>query len=278
MNMYPELLIKKKIKEFIDEDLSIGDVTPTLSVSTRAKIVSKDTGIVAGLNVARLAFDMFGINNKGIEDGSEIRPGDIIMELEGISANILMVERTVLNILMKMSGIATATREMVEIAKKANPFIKVAATRKTTPGFRLFEKMAVKIGGGETHRFSLGDCVMIKDNHIAVAGGLREAISLALNADFTKKIEVEVDNSYDLIQAVKDGVDIVMLDNMPPSEIVRCIEDLKRLGLRDKVILEASGGIYPGNVREYASTGVDVISSGYITHSASSLNISMKIV
>lgn len=276
--MYPELLIKDKIKEFIEEDLYLGDVTPTISVPAKAKIVSRDTGIAAGLNVIRLAFDMFGIRSKGVEDGSKIRPGDILVELEGTSANILMVERTVLNILMRMSGIATLTREMVEIAKMENPFIKIAATRKTTPGFRLFEKIAVKIGGGETHRFSLGDCLMIKDNHIAVAGGLREAIRLALNSDFTKKIEVEVDNSYDLILAVKEGADIIMLDNMSPSEIKECVEDLKRLGLRDKVILEASGGIYPGNVREYAGTGVDIISSGYITHSSPSLNLSMKVI
>jgi len=212
-----------------------------------------------------------------IEDGSEIRYGDVVMEVEGKAKNILMCERTVLNILMKMSGIATVTAKMVEKAKKVNPDIIIAATRKTMPGFRIFEKMAVSIGGGDTHRFSLGDCVLIKDNHIAVAGGLIEAIKFAKAASFTKKIEVEVKSVEDALTVAREGVDIIMFDNMSPNEIREAVKILEKEGLRERIILEASGGITPDNVEEYASTGVDVLSSGYITHSSKALDLSLRI-
>lgn len=276
--VFPEFLIRKKLLEFLEEDLSMGDITNVPDCIAKAAIISKDNGVIAGVEVAKIAFDIMNVEIvNSIEDGSEIRYGDVVMEVEGKAKNILMCERTVLNILMKMSGIATVTAKMVEKAKKVNPDVIIAATRKTMPGFRIFEKMAVSIGGGDTHRFSLGDCVLIKDNHIAVAGGLIEAIKFAKAASFTKKIEVEVKSVEDALTVAREGVDIIMFDNMSPNEIREAVKILEKEGLRERIILEASGGITPDNVEEYASTGVDVLSSGYITHSSKALDLSLRI-
>jgi nicotinate-nucleotide pyrophosphorylase (carboxylating) len=277
--IFPKFLIRKKLVEFLEEDLSMGDVTNIPDCTAKAAIISKDNGIIAGVEVARIAFDIMNLNViNSIEDGSKIRYGDVVMEVEGKAKDILMCERTVLNILMRMSGIATTTARMVEIARKVNPDVVVAATRKTTPGFRIFEKMAVYIGGGDMHRFSLGDCVLIKNNHVAIAGSLVEAIKFARAASFTKKIEVEVRSVEEALTAAREGVDIIMFDNMSPSEIREAVKALEKEGLRERVILEASGGITPDNVEEYASTGVDVLSSGFLTHSSKVLDLSLKIV
>lgn len=277
--MIPDFIIKKKILEYLEEDLYYGDATYVESKNVRAKIISKDNGVIAGVRVAKIAFESFGINIlNSIKDGNKVKKGDIVMEIKGNSKDILMLERTVLNILMRMSGIATATAEMVEKARSVNPNVRIAATRKTTPGFRIFEKMAVEIGGGDPHRFGLGDCVLVKDNHIAVAGDLVKAIRLAKSASFTKKIEVEVRSAEEALIAAREGVDIIMLDNFKPKEIEEVIELLEREGLRKTVLLEASGGITPENVKEYAKTGVDIISSGYITHSAKVLDLSLNVI
>ncbi len=277
--MIPDFIIKKKILEYLEEDLYYGDATYVESKDVRAKIISKDNGVIAGVRVAKIAFESFGINVlNSIKDGNKVKKGDIVMEIKGNSKDILMLERTVLNILMRMSGIATATAEMVEKARSVNPNVRIAATRKTTPGFRIFEKMAVEIGGGDPHRFGLGDCVLVKDNHIAVAGDLVKAIRLAKYASFTKKIEVEVRSAEEALIAAREGVDIIMLDNFKPKEIEKVIELLERKGLRKTVLLEASGGITPENVKEYAKTGVDIISSGYITHSAKALDLSLNVI
>ncbi len=277
--MIPDFIIKKRILEYLEEDLCYGDVTHVEDRNIRAEIVSKDSGVIAGVRVAKIAFRSFGVRVlNSIEDGDFVRKGDVVMELEGNSKDILMLERTILNILMRMSGIATVTAEMVEKARSVNPKVRIAATRKTTPGFRIFEKMAVEIGGGDTHRFGLGDCVMIKDNHIAIAGDLVKAIRLAKRASFTKKIEVEVKRVEDALIAAREGVDIIMLDNFKPREIEEVIELLEKERLREGVLIEASGGITPKNVKYYAKTGVDVISSGYITHSAKALDLSLDVL
>jgi nicotinate-nucleotide pyrophosphorylase (carboxylating) len=243
-----------------------------------ANIISKDDGVIAGVKVAKIAFESFGIEVfSSIKDGDLVSKGDVVMRVKGNSKDILMLERTVLNILMRMSGIATVTAEMVEKARNVNSNVKIAATRKTTPGFRIFEKMAVEIGGGDAHRFGLGDCVMVKDNHIAVVGDLVKAIRLAKSASFTKKIEVEVRSVEEALIAAKEGVDVIMLDNFKPWEIEKVITLLEKEGVRKKVLLEVSGGITPENVKEYAKTGVDVISTGYITHSAKALDLSLII-
>ncbi len=277
--MIPDFMIRRRLAEYLEEDLFYGDITRVEDRTVKAVIVSKDTGTLAGARVAEIAFDMFGVDVlNSLPDGERIRRGDTVMEIEGSSADVLMLERTVLNIIARMSGIATATAEMVERARSVNPEVKIAATRKTTPGFRMFEKMAVAIGGGDPHRFGLGDCVLVKDNHVAVAGNLVKAIRIARMASFTKKIEVEVRSVKEALMAAREGADIVMLDNFSVEDVRRAIKLLEGEGLRDNVIVEASGGITPENVAEYAETGVDVISSGYITHSARSLDFSLRVL
>lgn len=276
----PEFVIREKVKQFLMEDISSGDLTSILVPDSirRAEIIAKEKGIFAGGEVARIAFDIMDVDvNYSIPDGSSFEEKQVLMEVEGKTRNILMAERTVLNILMKMSGIATTTKFMVERASKVNPSVRIAATRKTTPGFRLFEKMAVKIAGGDTHRYGLSDAVLIKNNHIIASGGIEQVLKTVKNASFTKKIEVEVRRLEDGIYAAKE-VDIIMFDNMKPEEIEAVVKKLNELNLREKVILEASGNITPDNVEEYAKTGVDVISSGYITHSAQPVDMSLYLV
>lgn len=276
---FPEFLIREKLKDYFEEDLCLGDVTGVVKTETRANIISEGKGVVAGIEVARTAFEMFNVEPVyAIEEGSPIEPKDVVMQVEGDSRDIMMAERTILNMLMKMSGIATATGQMVQKARKHNPSIIIAATRKNTPGFRLLEKMAVRIGGGATHRLSMGDCVLVKDTHVKIAGGVKQAMDIARKADFTKKIEVEVSNTDDLLVAVDEGADIVMLDNMSPQKVKQAINTLKEKGLRDKVTVEASGGINIQNVEDYASTGVDVISSSSLTLSSPPVDLSLELV
>jgi nicotinate-nucleotide pyrophosphorylase (carboxylating) len=277
--MFPNFILKRKIAEFLEEDLSLGDVSieGIPKVFAEAELICKEEGVIAGIEVVKLACDMLNIDVlSSIKDGSNVSAGDVVMEIRGEARNILMAERTILNILMKMSGIATTTAEIVKKAKRVNPKVVIAGTRKTTPGFRIFEKIAISIGGGDPHRFGLGDCVLIKNNHIAILGDLIKAIRVA-KASFTKKIEVEVGSFEEAIKAAKEGVDIIMLDNMKPEEIKRTVKELENKGLRNNLILEVSGGINPENVKEYALTGVDVLSSGYITHSSRALDLSLKI-
>ncbi|MFW5935805.1 MAG: carboxylating nicotinate-nucleotide diphosphorylase [Candidatus Hadarchaeota archaeon] len=276
---FPEFLLRRMLKRYFEEDLSLGEVTGVLKTETRANIISGGKGVIAGVEVARTAFEMFNVDIVySIGDGDQVEPKDLIMQVEGNSKDIMMAERTILNILMRMSGIATTTSKIVEKAKKHNPPIIVAATRKNTPGFRFLEKMAVRIGGGATHRLSLGDCVLVKDTHVKIAGGVEQAIDIAKKADFTKKIEVEVSSSQDLLLAVEKGVDIVMLDNMSPEEIRQAVQLLQEKGLRDKITIEASGGINMENMEDYASTGVDIISSSFITLYSPPLDLSLEIV
>lgn len=280
----PDLILKEKLRKFLEEDIGFGDITTEIIVPenlrVKAQIIAKTSGIIAGIEETSILFKELGINVKSaINDGSKVDAGTIIMEIEGPARLILTCERTVLNLLMRMSGIATLTHQMVKKARKVNPKIIIAGTRKTLPGLRYFDKKAIRIGGGDTHRLRLDDCILIKDNHIVIAGGVKEAIKrVKETASFTKKIEVEVQNAEDALIAAKEGVDIIMLDNMKPNEIKETIKKLEKEGLRSKVLIEVSGGITPENIREYVETGVDVISLGYLTHSAKALDMSLEIV
>jgi len=197
----------------------------------------------------------------------------------GRARDILSAERTVLNILMRMSGIATQTRRLVETVRRAGFNVRIAATRKTAPGLRLLDKRAVVIGGGDPHRFRLDDAVLIKDNHVRVAGGVREAIRRARSAaSFSKKIEVEVQSLEEALESAECGVDILMLDNMSVEEAKRTIKALEDRGLREKVIIEVSGRIDEKNILEYAKLGPDVISVGALTHSVRAADISLEVV
>lgn len=273
-----------RIIENIYDDIGFEDITTNSLIDddkwSQAEIRCEDDGILAGMDVAHYILDKFNLNiSSSYLDGDEIHKGDVILEFEGRSKDILMIERTTLNYLMHLSGIATLVYNTYEKVHEINPNIRVACTRKTTPGLQKLEKNAVKIGGGDTHRFKLDDCVLIKDNHIQVVGGVIEAIDKAkANVSFTKKIEIEVENLDDAIKASMFGADIIMLDNMNPSEIKEVVNTLKERRLREDIIIEISGGITPNNITEYASLDVDVISSGFITNSTKSLNMRLDIL
>ena len=267
----------------IYDDIGFEDITTNSLIDdnkwAQAEIICKEDGILAGIEIAHYIIDYFNLSiSSSYIDGDEVHKGDVILEYEGSAKDILMTERTILNYLMHLSGIATLVHQTVQRVHKSNPNIKVAATRKTTPGLQKYEKKAVEIGGADTHRFKLDDCVLIKDNHIEIVGGVIEALQKAQeHVSFTKKIEIEVETLDDAIKAALFGADIIMLDNMTPTQISEVTEELKKRYVRDEVIIEASGGIRPDNIEEYAKLDIDVISSGFITNSATSLDMGLDI-
>ncbi|MBC7089556.1 MAG: carboxylating nicotinate-nucleotide diphosphorylase [Methanobacteriaceae archaeon] len=271
------------IRKLIKEDVGFEDITTNALIEAgleaEAEIISRDDGIIAGVEVAEITCDDFNLDFKPYKlDGDKIRENEIILSIKGNARHILLIERTLLNIMMRMSGIATTTYKLVQKARRYNPNVIIAGTRKTTPGLQWWEKQAIRIGGGDTHRFRLDDCAMIKDNHVSLIGDLEEAIKKVKSyISFTKKIEVEVESVEDAILAARCGADIILLDNMGPSLIKDVIKALERENLRDNVILEASGGIKPDNIDEYAATGVDAISMGFITHSTPVIDLSLEI-
>ncbi|MCZ7362343.1 MAG: carboxylating nicotinate-nucleotide diphosphorylase [Candidatus Methanoperedens sp.] len=269
-------MLFKELEGFIEEDIGYNDVSCSIipDCKTQAEVVSREEGILAGLGEATQVFEYFDVfATTDFSDGSVIKKSDVIFSLEGGARSILRAERLALNFLGKMSGIATLTRKYVDRAQG----VRIACTRKTTPGFRKFEKKAVISGGGDPHRFNLSDAVLIKDNHIAVTG-LEKTVRTAKSiASFTQKIEVEVEDMDSAVRAAKLGVDIIMFDNMTPEDIEKSIRSLDEKGLREGLILEASGGVTLDNVKEYTNTGVDVISVGALTHSSKWLDISLRI-
>lgn len=273
----------KIINYILDEDKGFGDISSESVIPKNLKvtgfIVSKDVGIAAGMDIVEDIFKSYGIRvAKKVEDGQEIEKGDILFNFSGDARTILLLERTVLNISMRMSGVATSTNEITKIVHNVNPNIIIAGTRKTSPAFSHFDKAAIKIGGGDPHRYALDDMVLIKDNHIAIAGSPLEALKSAKNnVSFSKKIEIEVGTIEDAIEVAKNGADIVMLDNFDPDKVKECIKRLKELNLRNNVLIEVSGGITKDNILNYAPLNIDIISLGYLTHSARSLDFSLKI-
>ena len=266
-----------ELERFVSEDLGEWDDSSNLvpEMDAKAAIIAKEDCIISGLCEAKEILTYFGLQAELLYDEGEFVPaGGIVISICGNARKILQSERLVLNFMGRMSGISTLTRECVLRAKGRT---RIAATRKTTPGFRLYEKKAVFLGGGDTHRFNLSDAVLIKDNHIQLLG-LEECLRRAKSrASFTKKIEVEVESVEDMLLAVENGADIIMFDNMPPSKIAKGIELLKKSGLRARVLLEASGGITLDDIEEYAASGVDVISLGAITRNARWTDLSLDI-
>ena len=237
---------KKQLMEFLSEDIGKGDITSALlpKRNISARIISREEAIVAGVRHAKEIFKLKGCNVKIIKnDGSKIKPNQTIMTISGEARKILTCERTALNLLSRMSGIATQTNQLVK--KISNKKTKLYATRKTAPGLRYFDKEAVEIGGGKKHRLKLDEMVMIKDNHIAVADSLLSLIKDAKRK--YRKFEVEVENTKDTVLAAKEGATIIMLDNFSPEQIKKTIQVLKNQKLRSKVMLEASGEIDPKN-------------------------------
>ena len=272
-------MILKKLLEFVEEDSPYGDLTSEIlpDVKVEAVIVAKQRGVVAGLEEVKELFEHFGAEVKlSKKDGQEVEKGDILMIVTGNVKKVLLVERVALNVIGRMSGIATKTRRIAEKVKKVNSKVRIAATRKTCPGMRLFDKKAVFVGGGEIHRYSLSDCILIKDNHLTVIP-LGEAIRRAKSLSLYKKVVVEVGDAESALKAAELGADVIMFDNMDVEEIERAINELKRKGLRGRVLLEISGGVTEGNIVDYAKLDVDVISMGELTHSVENFDVSLEI-
>ena len=274
-------LIHRFIIDALNEDVGDGDHTSisTIEAGTqgKAKLLVKDTGILAGIELAKEIFEVVDPQLKldiYLNDGAEIKPKDVAFEVTGDARNILKAERLVLNCMQRMSGIATKTRHIVDLLKRTNT--KVLDTRKTTPGMRYLEKWAVRIGGGVNHRFGLYDMILIKDNHVDYAGGIRNAIENTHNylAEQNKKIaiEIEVRNMDELEQVLATGgVNRILLDNFNFADLKQAVNIVE-----GRYITEASGGITIDTVRDFANCGVDYVSMGELTHSVKSLDLSLK--
>jgi nicotinate-nucleotide pyrophosphorylase (carboxylating) len=277
-------VVEDAIRLFLAEDIGYGDITTNALLDSKlradGRVVCKENAVIAGIEESLVLLELAGCQGTAMaHDGERVRPGSVILSAVGPARALLGVERTLLNLLSHMSGVATATADLVSIAdKESHGRVRIACTRKTVPGLRYFEKRAVQLGGGDTHRLRLDDAVLIKDNHLALAGSITESVRKAKETvSFTKKVEVEVTTPDQAVEAAKAGADIVLLDNMTPDKVERTVAMLKAKNLRDRVLVEASGGIRKENLASYAKTGVDVISVGTITHSAPAIDMSMEI-
>lgn len=279
----PRRIMEERLKQILAEDIGQGDVTATAVIppelQVKAEVIAKEDGIVAGIEEATILAEYTNLEVKAkVTDGEKIKNKQVLMQISGDAQTILSVERTLLNVLSRMSGIATKTRALTEKLQKAKVKARIAATRKSTPGLLYFDKKAVVIGSGDPHRLHLDDMILIKDNHLAIVGSVEEVVKRAkANASFTKKIEVEVTNLEDALKAAEAGADIVMLDNFTPKQAKEAGERLRKAGFTN-VLIEVSGGITAENLLDYASAQVDVISMGGLTHSVKALDISLEIV
>jgi nicotinate-nucleotide pyrophosphorylase (carboxylating) len=271
--------VRQALESFLQEDIGSGDVTSDSiippSIAAKAEIVCKsgEPAIICGLEEAGIVFDICGCSTKILaKDGAKVKKGQVVMKIAGDARAILKAERTALNLIMRMSGIATETKKLADAAGR----VTVLATRKTAPGLRHFDKKAVVMGGGGAHRMRLDDMVLIKDNHLALAGSPEECVRAA-RAKTSIKIECEVQNRDQAVAAIKAGADTVMLDNFTPSQAAATIKHLEKIGLRKKAKIEISGGVNEKNIRQYAKAKPDFISLGYITHSAKAVDFSLEI-
>jgi len=269
---------KRELKRFLDEDVGKGDITSKLLQKKRihAKIITREETIVAGSKFARDIFSLKKCRTQICKkDGSVAKANQTILEIRGYVGDVLTCERTALNLLSRMCGIATQTNNLKKQIKSVGSKSKIFATRKTAPGLRFFDKEAVKIGGGEKHRMTLNEMIMIKDNHLAVGKSIEGILKKAKKT--RGKIEIEVESQKDAVLCARLGADIIMLDNFSPDRIKKTITKLTELKLRNKVILEASGKINSKNIAKYARTNVDMISVGNITNSVNGIDLSLEI-
>jgi len=279
----PHKILEEKLLQILAEDTGQGDVTTALVIpketTAEAEIITKEAGTAAGVEEAKILLEYLGLAAKNlVEDGDQIKPGHVLMKVSGDARTILTAERTALNILSRMSGIATKTKILTEKLQAKKIKTKIACTRKTAPGLSYFDKKAVQIGGGDAHRLHLDDMVLIKDNHIRIAGSVNKAVKRAREkTSFSKKIEVEITETEDILPAIEAGADIVMLDNFSPKQIKNTCTILKKSGFYGKILIEASGGITETNLLQYASSGVDIVSMGALTNNAKALDISLEI-
>jgi nicotinate-nucleotide pyrophosphorylase (carboxylating) len=265
---------------FIREDAPFGDITSEFvmpDVECSAEITARQAGVVSGLSEAERLFTYHAVDvTVNVADGSEVDRGDTLMALSGPVKAILLVERTALNIIGRMSAISTRTRKFVDIAGANGAGCRIASTRKTAPGLRILDKKAVRLGGGELHRISLSDGILIKDNHLVVVP-LEEAVAAARAASVYRKIEVEVESTDTAVAAARAGADIIMFDNMTPDEVRITLSVLEGLDLKKGLIIEISGSVNDENIGEYAIPGVDVISVGALTHSVRNFDVSLDL-
>lgn len=271
------LIAEKHIRTALEEDLNHGDVSAAAVVPASAQatveLIAKQEGVIAGLDVFERTFHLLDpavCVERFVVDGSRVEVGQLLARISGDAFVLLAAERTALNYLQRMSGVATYTRQIADLLEGSKTAL--VDTRKTTPGMRIFEKDAVRLGGGVNHRYNLSESVMLKDNHIAAAGGIEAAVEAARKtASFTSMIEVETEDLDMVAEALEAGADIIMLDNMDHDTMARAIELIG-----DRALTECSGNITRDNVQTYIDLGVDFISSGALTHSAGILDLSMK--
>jgi len=271
--------IEDIVRLALAEDVGIGDITTFLvvdsEITAQAEIMARQDMIVAGIEAAQRTFEQVDASIKFgrmVNDGDVIESGVIMARVSGPAGSILTAERVALNFLMRLSGVATLTARFVGMVRAHN--VKIVDTRKTTPGMRALEKAAVRAGGGGNHRFGLFDGVLIKDNHIAAAGSITQAVTRAkAGAPHTIKVEVEVEDLQELEEAIEAGADAVLLDNMAPAEMRKAVAVAK-----GRVLLEASGGVTLDTVNQVAASGVDIISIGALTHSAPATDISLNFI
>lgn len=263
------------VEQWLTEDLGHRDVTNHVPGETDGRLVAKESGVAAGLDEAVAVFDYIDLDAEPTVDvGARVDPGDVVLTVSGRARDVLRGERVAVNVVGHASGIATATRRAVDEAREVSDSVRIAATRKTTPGLRGVEKRAVVAGGGDTHRLDLSHMVMIKENHIAEMGLETAVETFRERASFATKIEVEAESADQARRAAAAGADIVLLDNMTPAETEEAVDALA--DNTSDVLTEASGGITVNDVADYAATGVDIISMGSLTHSAPSLDFSFR--
>lgn len=272
------LWLEETVKQALMEDIGSGDLTVEATIppdqQTVAQIRAKAAGTIAGTEAAALAFQILDPNVQfsSVADGASVNPGDVVAEIKGPAGAILSAERVALNFLQHLSGIATETAKAVHAAAPYGT--RIVDTRKTTPGLRTLEKAAVRAGGGSNHRLGLYDAVMLKENHIAVAGGITKAVGRVRDrVGHMVKVEVEVEHLHQIDEALTAGVDVILLDNMSLDDMKEAVRKIA-----GRAVVEASGGITPDRVAEVAACGVDVISLGWITHSVRALDLSLRIV
>jgi nicotinate-nucleotide pyrophosphorylase (carboxylating) len=275
---------RKSILSFLQEDIGTGDIT-SASVLPQHRAVyatvlctGSNESITCGLEEAQIVFDICGCSTELVmRDGSLVRKGDVVMNVRGEARSVLKAERTALNLVMRMSGIATITRAFVTLVQQSDPEVKIAGTRKTAPGLRYFDKKAITIGGGYSHRMRLDDMVLIKDNHLEVAESIERTVQAAKDkAGAGVKIECEATNTEEAIRAANAGADVIMLDNFSSSEAESAVRAIRELGT--PVEIELSGGINLGNVIDYVKAKPNIISIGYLTHSSAAIDYSLAIV
>ena len=281
LNQYFSL--RESLVRFLREDIGQGDLTSQYTVDEGLKsssqiICKSEIAVVAGLEEAKIIFEICNCDSKAlVNDGDIVKRGIRVMKINGNTRAILKAERTALNLIMRMSGIATDTKRFVDIVKTVSKDIKVMGTRKTAPGLRYFDKKSIKLGGGHSHRNTLDEMILIKDNHLAVSTSIQSAISNArLKAGKNMMIECEVSNKKSSVEAIKSGADIIMLDNFTPEMAQKTISYLRKSGLREKVLIEISGGVNISNIKDYALALPNMISIGSLTHSSNSIDFSMN--